>query len=95
MNKKTISIILIVILIVVIYLFLMLYSDEKSVGLLESIIETEDMDLKKKAVALLNIAQEKRRITVLKYVYGSIIISYIVGIISYFYYTNRNLKSMI
>ena len=90
MGKKIISIIIIVTFIAVVYLFLISYLDEKSVGLLESIIETEDTNLKQKTVALMNIAREKRKIIVLRYVYGSIIISYIIGIISYFYYKNRN-----
>ena len=90
MSKKIISIIIVVTFIAVVYLFLISYLDEKSVGLLESIIETEDTNLKQKTVALMNIAQEKRKIIVLRYVYGSIIISYIIGIISYFYYKNRN-----
>ena len=89
MSKKTISIVLIVIFAIVVYLFLMLYLDEKSVGLLETIVETEDSDLKKKAVLLINIAQEKKRITILKYIYGSIIVSYIIGLISYYGYKNK------
>ena len=62
----------------------MLMLDEKSIGLLESIIEVENMDSSKKANELAKIMQQRKDIINLKYYYDAIIISYLVGIFYWF-----------
>lgn len=62
----------------------MLMLDEKSIGLLESIIEVENMDSSKKANELAKIMQQRKDIINLKYYYGAIMLSYLGGIIYWF-----------
>lgn len=62
----------------------MLMLDEKSIGLLESIIEVENMDSSKKANELAKITQQRKDIINLKYFYGAIMLSYLGGVIYWF-----------
>lgn len=77
----------------------MLMLDEKSIGLYESIIEVENMNPLKKANELAKISQQKKEIIIFKYIYGTILMSYLGGVIYWFglkknnFFTNLSILS--